>query len=622
MLVDRRGRGLRKAVPPSAQRTPAIARMPLPITASHEGGIATFDIGFGLLERREVQLCLVQANPVEIGVIERDGPRPSVVAALTQLFARLPPGNGTGLDHLLPGRLPTLVVAPEYALGSQDWEAVDAAVRSCPRTLILVAGFGIASGGGIEAWLDGGDGRHAAWDREAVGPLGSDNRYGAGWCWVHRPGEGTACIVFLKTFLEQAHERQMVRMRRGMSVLRLRLADLDLFPLICAEVVQAEAPGAPTTRERIRAALEADVRDAHPVLVTASLLQDAPANKNWRRAIDRFVNEISATRRVSFVTCNQACCPCHSLEEVDRWRSLSGAFGPFATFPRGLRGSGGGRPISVPGTAEGVLIRGSGPRVAAGPLSFHEPGPATALDLWRIEYTLPLTEAGLGVRQDVDETAEAHELDRLTRRLPVEPGWNVRLVEGLEAVRRHLAGRAHPLAGDLLSSLLGGTVGTRVDPDKLEPHLEIIGEAMHGLAALAGVAGIDWHDAEGRHGQLRLAGSGAHVLIWRDPVRGGQEMLRVLEAWARAPNPHPHLIVVGTGRRQNLPDGPVTGDRRSDLTEPPAEPGDISLPRTQRAVTCIGLQRVADIYMDGSVPAADAVAALLDLLAVADREAA
>ncbi|MCJ2113449.1 hypothetical protein MKK64_19950 [Methylobacterium sp. E-025] len=605
-----------------AQRIPDIARMPLPIRVSHEGSIATFDIGFGLLQHREVQLCLVQSHQVEIGVIERDASRPSVVAALTQLFARIPPGNGTALDHLLPGRFPTLVLAPEYALGSQDWDAVDAAVRSCPRTLILVAGFGVANGGGIEAWLDGGEGRYPAWDREGVGPLGNDNRYGAGWCWVHRPGEGTACIVFLKTFLEQAHERQMPHMRRGMSLLRLRLADLDLFPLICAEAVQTEAPGAPTTRERIRAALEADARDAHPVLVTASLLQEAPANMNWRRAIDRFVNDISATRRVSFVTCNQACCPCHSEEEVDRWRSLSGAFGPFSIFPRGLRASGGGRPVSVPGTVEGVLVRGSGPRVAAGPLSFHAPGPATALDLWKIECTVPLTGEGLGTRLDVDEIAEAHELDRLTRRLPLGPGWNARLPKGLEAVRHHLASTAHPVAASLLSSLLSGTAGTRINPDKLEPHLEILGEALHGLAALAGVAGIEWHGAEDRHGQLRLSGSGTHVLVWRDPVRNGQEMLRLLEAWARTPTAHPHLIVVGTGRRQNLPEGPVTGDRRSDLTEPPAEPGDISLPRTQRAVTCVGLQRVADIYMDGSVPAADAAAALLDLLAAADREAA
>ncbi|MET3413797.1 ABC-three component system protein [Methylobacterium sp. 1030] len=596
--------------------------MPLPIRISHEGGIATFDIGVSLLDRRDVQLCLVQAGPVDIGVIERDGPRPAVVAALTQLFAQIPPGNGTALDHLLPGRAPTLILAPEYALGSQDWAAVDAAVRSSRRTLVLIAGFGVASGRTIEAWLDAGNDRYAAWDREDVGPLGDDNRYGAAWCWVHRPGGGTACIVFLKTFLEQAHETRIARMRRGRSVLRLRLDDIDLFPLICAEVVQAEAPGAPTTRERIRAVLQADGRDALPVLVTASLLQDAPANKNWRRAIDRFVNEVSATRCVRFVTCNQACCPYDSDEEVDRWRSLSGAFGPFATYHRGLRASGGGRPISVPGTAEGVLVRGSGPTIAAGPLTFLEPSPVTALDLWNIEYTLPLTEEGLGTRRAIDEIAEAHELERLTRRLPVEPGWNRRLTEGLEAVRHHLAGTAHPLAKSLLSSLLSGTAGTRIDPDALEPHLEILGEALHGLAALAGLAGLDWHGIEEGHGQLRLDGSGTHVLVWRDPRLGGLEMLRCLEAWARASQPHPRLIVVGTGRRQNLPEGPVMGDRRSDVTEPPADPNDFSLPRTHRAVTCVGLQRVADIYMDGTIPIADAVAALLDLLAAADREAA
>ncbi|MBE7198546.1 MAG: hypothetical protein INR70_12205 [Parafilimonas terrae] len=62
-------------------------------------------------------------------------------------------------------------------------------------------------------------------------------------------------------------------MRRGMSLLRLRLTDLDLFPLIHAEVVQAEAPAAPTTRELIRDAPQANGREVLPVLVTASLLQ-------------------------------------------------------------------------------------------------------------------------------------------------------------------------------------------------------------------------------------------------------------------------------------------------------------------------------------------------------------
>ncbi|MBE7198547.1 MAG: hypothetical protein INR70_12210 [Parafilimonas terrae] len=109
------------------------------------------------------------------------------MAASTQLFAEVPPGRGTALDHILPGRSPTPVVAPEYALGSRDWPSMDAAVRSSRRTLVLIGGFGVASGRDIEAWLDAGSDRYPAWDREAVVPLGDGSRYGAAWCWVHRP---------------------------------------------------------------------------------------------------------------------------------------------------------------------------------------------------------------------------------------------------------------------------------------------------------------------------------------------------------------------------------------------------------------------------------------------------
>lgn len=103
--------------------------MPVPIRISHAGGIATFDLGFSLMERCEVQLCLVQAGAVDLEVIEQDDCRLAVAAALTQLLTHDGAAGGV-LDKLLPGYAPKLVLALEYALGSGDWEAVDAAVRS------------------------------------------------------------------------------------------------------------------------------------------------------------------------------------------------------------------------------------------------------------------------------------------------------------------------------------------------------------------------------------------------------------------------------------------------------------------------------------------------------------
>lgn len=78
--------------------------------------------------------------------------------------------------------------------------------------------------------------------------------------------------------------------------------------------------------------------------------------------------------------------------------------------------------------------------------------------------------------------------------------------------------------------------------------------------------------------------------------------------------PHPHLLVIGSGRGgSRLPAGPVVRDRRSDWTSPPPESDDVlapvdpasdgakdvTAPRARRSVRCIDLGDLCEaLYLE------------------------
>ena len=573
-------------------------------------GVIGFESGISLLDGGELPICILQVGKVTDTAILRDASRPEVVAALRDLLhGREGAGTGPALEDVVTGGPATIVLAPEYALGSPDWGAVDDLVRATDRPLVLIVGFGMTPGAWLREWLTsaGATSRHAGWDR--AHEVRATNRvYNGVWCWVHEPGIGTGCVAALKNFPEQRIEAAHASLDRGRSIVRISFADADVFPTICADLLQEPTGGSLTPRERIAAALHLR-RAERPALVTGSLLQDRPSDRNWQRAIEAIVGDASPTRTVLLAIANQAYGePCPN-EEHDRWRSLSGVYAGFQAFPKGATPFPGGRSVVVGPAAVGLVVRECGPCVVGGPVLVGRVAPVTGLHLWRATTCLPLVSEGVAPPFVPHADVATYEAHRLTRRFPGQDGWCPRVARGLALLRTHLEGRALPDAADILRSLLWGTEAEAEDiADSLHLSMPELEAAMHALAFLATFDGLLLHDRPGAYGQLRFRDQDAHVLVWHDRKRPGRAMLRVLQEWMALTGAHPPLVVVGSGFRSPLPAGPVERDRRSDWSTPPpaAEHGaaaersggrDISLPRGSRAVSCVDLQDLQDLYL-------------------------
>ena len=177
--------------------------------------------------------------------IDGDLQRPPACTAMAHLLAGGDDHNNAVLTHLAPGLNPAVVVAPEYAFGHADWAELDALVRHQNRPLVLIAGFGATAAGTVETWAQGaGDtARRLSWNPQAA-QLSPVRPVNGAWCWIHGFGLDTTCVVFLKNHMEQGTELVALEwIQSGSHLLRVSFEDLDLFPLICADMVQTFADG-------------------------------------------------------------------------------------------------------------------------------------------------------------------------------------------------------------------------------------------------------------------------------------------------------------------------------------------------------------------------------------------
>jgi hypothetical protein len=230
----------------------------------------------GLLVEGKLLVCLMQMQPTVPNIAD-DQSRPGAVAAVQQLLMGGGAHGGAILSEMAPGGDPVLVVAPEFAFGSGDWDSLDEAIRQSTRPLVVITGFGATPGHVVLDWkaaaLDGmGTQRHLAWDQQTK-PIGGVRPVNGGWCWVHQPGQGTDCVVYLKSVAEQNVEAvALADLQFGSGVTHLRFNDVDLFPLICADMLQSVAQHADSAQARIREVLNG-IDIARPAMVIGSLLQ-------------------------------------------------------------------------------------------------------------------------------------------------------------------------------------------------------------------------------------------------------------------------------------------------------------------------------------------------------------
>jgi len=558
-----------------------------------------------------------------------DVSRPGAIAVLRDLLAGGTADEQPALPQMVPGAAPVLIVAPEYAFGSSDWPAIDELVRGAARPLVLLAGFGATNAQTVLNWAANeveSTERHLSWNQDA-NPVSPAMRVNGGWCWIHEPGADTHCIVYLKNVLQQAVEAvQLPDLQAGEIILHLSCGDLDLFPLICADLIQPAAQHAGSPQARIRDIL-ADVAVERPALVVGSLLQHG-FNTNWEIAVNALLNTVLVGRPAAVALCNIAHDRPRSDEQEDKWRSLTGVFAPFGALPKGQADLPVARALNAQGIA-GAVVRHTNGCATAGMVAWSPYDPVNGVMVWRGNMYCSVTDTGLALPVEPAPAADACEIARFLRRHPPGDGMAPRLTDGISIINAQLHGGSLPSPDTILSATLDGVaVSVERDPDALSDAevTTALKAGLHALATIRSIEGVIWQDCAGMTGQLRIEAQQRHLLIWRSPSESPRSMQRHLANWKLRGGTHPDLAVLGATPRGELRDGGIGAARRDRLTPaPPAEAalaaggslaasvGDITETRPLRRVAGLGISHVTSVYADYVEGEDDArVAALME----------
>lgn len=586
----------------------------LDLTFDSQNNYTSAAVNFALRPTGGLNLCLLQL-PATIREALNDQPRATALNVLRNLLEVQADGTGPALSAIAPAGDPVLVVAPEWALGSSDWSHVDALVRKINRPLVLVTGFGLSMGENVLRWHreqdDQGTIRHLCWDqaRDAISPV---MRVNGGWCWIHDPDGETHCITYLKNALQQNYEAvRLEDVQPHNTLLHLRFRDLDLFPLICADLLRPAGQNEQSPQARIRRKLEI-VSNDRPALIVGSLLQEG-YNQNWGIALDSLLNHVLAGRQGLVALCNVAHDKPVSEEAEDKWRSLSGVFASFTDKPHGQGSLAATRALNAQGIA-GAVVRGTHSSVTAGIMYWPPYSPVTSLMIWRGNMVCPIQNGAMVLPVTAPLNKVACEIHRFLRRYP--PGANAapRLNAGIAELDQYIRTAQPSKSSALLNAILEGPAPlSDVDPDVISDP-EIISALKSGLDALAtlkSIVGIDWQDTADATGQLIVRSQNRHLLVWRSHIETPRGLRRLLGEWRNSGGPHPHLVVLGSTRYGDLADGEVYPDRRDDFSASPqansdlsaggslaAAPGDIGGLRGMRRVAGLGLSKAAAIYTD------------------------
>ena len=598
------------------------------VTFNFSERVTRVDVAASLLAARRLGICLLQL-PSSAASVDGDHPRPLAIGAVRDLLVGGPNHAVPALQRMIPGADPVLVVAPEYTFASGDWAEIDALIRGTARPIILLAGFGATVGQSVLEWQAAGTGehtqRHLGW-READGAISDIQRVNGGWCWLHAPGETAHCIAYLKNVLEQSVEAvNLPDLQEGRAILHLAFGDVDVFPLICADLLQPAAQDAGSPQARILHALEETAAD-RPALVVGSLLQNG-YNVNWVAAVNSLLNTVLAGRPGAVALCNIAADAPKADEAHDKWRSLSGLYVPFDALPKGQDDLPAVRALNDMGIAGGV-VRATEACATTGYVTWGPFTPVKGKFAWRGNMSCPIDNAGLATLTGPTPPPAAGEIARFLRRYPPAATAAPRLQVGLNLVVEQLRAAAAPTPAALLDATLSGVAPARPqDPDRLHVAETSVAfkAGIHAVATLKSIDGISWQANPKLTGQLRLTNA-KHLLVWRSPDKSRLAMRRDLAAWRMLPGgEHPDLIVLGAGPNGDLVEGEIPQDRRDDISTAPssgaelaaggslaAREDDFTAARSLRRVAGLGLANVADVYVDYEEGAdAERVATLL-----------
>ncbi|GAA4102278.1 ABC-three component system protein [Zhongshania borealis] len=273
------------------------------------------EISGNWLTNGHLEACILKLSPPAETEWQNDNNRTENVSIITQLLKPLEGSDQSLLAQEFPDK-PALVLTPELAFGSPDFESLDTIVKQYNQNLILICGFGVTSGGTLNTLAEK-PGVEGAWNASP----NPHKKYNGGWVWI-KDGNSTQCYIFLKNYLEQNTEITGENIVTGDYILRLDGNDVIVFPLVCADLISKEDNN---PSSRIVKSLNKNSSTNKRVLVTGSLLNIKSESDHWKTAIGDLL-ESSKSSKVRLLLSNCINPSPVKDEEIDKWRCLSGVF--------------------------------------------------------------------------------------------------------------------------------------------------------------------------------------------------------------------------------------------------------------------------------------------------------
>jgi len=276
--------------------------------------VITKQIGGNWLTNGHLQTCILKLGCPSTNEYTNDTSRVENIAHVTRLFFSNEEDEGILAEEF--AGYSALVLAPELAFGSPDFDTLDNLIKSYKGNIIFICGFGFSDGSALrnitsKSHVEG------IWNSK----LNDKKRYNGGWVWV-KTGNSIKCYIFLKNYLEQTSELTVGNLKTGDQILRLDGNDIIIFPLICADLISNEIS---SPRNRIVNLLNSEGTGNKKLLITGSLLNTNSSSGYWKQAIGDLLDQTKASR-ARLLLCNCINPKPEKAEEKDKWRCLSGVF--------------------------------------------------------------------------------------------------------------------------------------------------------------------------------------------------------------------------------------------------------------------------------------------------------
>ena len=211
---------------------------------------------------------------------------------------------------------PAIVLAPELAFGSPDFDVLDALIKKYEKNIIFICGFGFSAGSELID-ISNRSNVEGIWNAAPQ----NEKKYNGGWVWIKNENSAQ-CYIFIKNYPEQAGELTVPNLGGGNCILRLESEDLVIFPLICADLVCKEND---SPSDKICKSIEGSGTANKRLLITGSLLNEKSESGHWKAAIGDLLERLKMpSGRLMLSNCVNPI-PVRD-EDIDRWRCLSGVF--------------------------------------------------------------------------------------------------------------------------------------------------------------------------------------------------------------------------------------------------------------------------------------------------------